>query len=135
MAIAGGVNLMLNPDFPTYYTNMTMLSPDGRCKSFDASGDGYGRGEGCGIVLLKRLDDAIRDNAPIRAVIRGSGVNSDGYTQGFTMPSSESQADLIREVYAKAGLDMSDTQFVECHVSLPFQPSRMQEQQSSLVLK
>ncbi|KAI6350677.1 hypothetical protein MCOR25_010479 [Pyricularia grisea] len=115
MAIAGGVNLMLNPDFPTYYTNMTMLSPDGRCKSFDASGDGYGRGEGCGIVLLKRLDDAIRDNAPIRAVIRGSGVNSDGYTQGFTMPSSESQADLIREVYAKAGLDMSDTQFVECH--------------------
>lgn len=119
MAVAGGVNLMLNPEFAIYLSGMTMISPEGHCKSFDASGDGYARGEGCGMVVLKRLDDAIRDNDPIRAIIRGTGVNSDGFTQGFTMPSSESQASLIREVYQKAGLDMSDTQFVECHVSSP----------------
>lgn len=117
MAVAGGVNLMLNPEFSIYLSGMTMISPEGHCKSFDASGDGYARGEGCGMVVLKRLDDAIRDNDPIRAIIRGTGVNSDGFTQGFTMPSSESQASLIREIYQKAELDMGDTQFVECHVS------------------
>ncbi|KAK2051610.1 beta-ketoacyl synthase domain-containing protein [Colletotrichum caudatum] len=115
MAVAGGVNLMLNPECGTYLSSLTMISPEGHCKSFDASGDGYGRGEGCGIVVLKRLDDALRDGDPIRAVIPGTGVNSDGFTQGFTMPSSESQAALIRDVYESAGLDMSDTQFVECH--------------------
>ncbi|KAK6206411.1 beta-ketoacyl synthase domain-containing protein [Colletotrichum tabaci] len=115
MAVAGGVNLMLNPEFSIYLSGMTMISPEGHCKSFDASGDGYARGEGCGMVVLKRLDDAIRDNDPIRAIIRGTGVNSDGFTQGFTMPSSESQASLIREIYQKAELDMGDTQFVECH--------------------
>ncbi|KAK2003339.1 beta-ketoacyl synthase domain-containing protein [Colletotrichum falcatum] len=115
MAVAGGVNLMLNPECGIYLSSLTMISPEGHCKSFDASGDGYGRGEGCGMVILKRLDDALRDGDPIRAVIRGTGVNSDGFTQGFTMPSSESQASLIRDVYQSAGLDMSDTQFVECH--------------------
>ncbi|GJC89470.1 highly reducing polyketide synthase ZEA2 [Colletotrichum liriopes] len=115
MAVAGGVNLMLNPEFSIYLSGMTMISPEGHCKSFDASGDGYARGEGCGMVVLKRLDDAIRDSDPIRAIIRGTGVNSDGFTQGFTMPSSETQASLIREIYQKAELDMSDTQFVECH--------------------
>ncbi|KAK1561623.1 LOW QUALITY PROTEIN: beta-ketoacyl synthase domain-containing protein [Colletotrichum navitas] len=115
MAVAGGVNMILNPTMLVYLNMMGMTSPEGHCKSFDASADGYSRGEGCGIVILKRLDDAIRDNDPIRAVIRGTGVNSDGYTQGFTMPSAEFQAALIREVYRKADLDMADTQLVECH--------------------
>ncbi|KAI6355122.1 hypothetical protein MCOR25_008327 [Pyricularia grisea] len=115
MAVAGGVNLMLNPDMLIFLNRMGFSSPEGRSKSFDASGDGYGRGEGCGIVVLKRLDDAIRDKDPIRAIIRGTGINSDGYTQGFTTPSTESQAALIREVYSRAGLDVADTQFFECH--------------------
>lgn len=118
MAIAGGVNLMLNPDFSIYLNNMTMSTKEGHCKSFDASGDGYSRGEGCGIVVLKRLDDAIRDGDTIRAVIRGSGVNSDGFTQGITMPSASAQAELIRDVYLAAGLDLADTQYVEAHVSI-----------------
>lgn len=117
MALAGGVNLMLNPDYPIYQNSMTMSSKEGHCKSFDASGDGYSRGEGCGVVLLKRLDRAIRDGDPIRAVIRGSGVNSDGFTQGITMPNAEAQATLIRDVYAAAGLDLGSTQYVEAHVS------------------
>lgn len=121
MAIAGGVNLMLNPDYSIYLSNMTMTSPEGHCKSFDASGDGYSRGEGCAVVVLKSLEAALRDRDPIRAVIRGSGVNADGFTQGFTMPSPTAQATLIRDVYADAGLDMSDTHYVEAHVrsSLP----------------
>ncbi|PSN64199.1 beta-ketoacyl synthase domain-containing protein [Corynespora cassiicola Philippines] len=115
MALAGGVNLMLNPDFSIYLNNMTMSTKEGHCKSFDASGDGYSRGEGCGVVVLKRLEDALRDGDPVRAVIRGSGVNSDGFTQGITMPSSEAQARLIRDVYAAAGLGLADTQYIEAH--------------------
>ncbi|TDZ14445.1 Highly reducing polyketide synthase ZEA2 [Colletotrichum orbiculare MAFF 240422] len=115
MAVAGGVNLMLNPDYSLYLNNMTMSTREGHCKSFDASGDGYARGEGCGVIVLKKLSEALRDGDPVRAVIRGSGVNADGFTQGFTMPSAAAQAALIRDVYAAAGLDMSETQYVEAH--------------------
>ena len=72
-------------------------------------------GEGCGVIILKRLDDAVRDGDTIRAVIRGSGVNSDGWTQGVTMPSSEAQAALIQYVYESQRLDYDSTQYVEFH--------------------
>lgn len=115
MAVAGGVNLILNPEMTIQLSNLGFLSPFGHCRSFDNDGDGYGRGEGCGLILIKRLADAERDGDPIRAVIRGSGINSDGWTQGITLPSVDAQAALIRDVYKNFGLDMESTQFVECH--------------------
>lgn len=82
MAITGGVGLMLTPDFTTHLANLSFLNPAGRSRAFDESAGGYGRGEGCGILILKRLDKAIADHDSIRAVIRATGANSDGYTQG-----------------------------------------------------
>lgn len=82
MAITGGVSLMLTPDFTTHLNNLTFLNPQGRSKAFDESAGGYGRGEGCGIIILKRLDKAIQNGDSIRAVIRATGANSDGFTQG-----------------------------------------------------
>ncbi|CAG8887928.1 unnamed protein product [Penicillium egyptiacum] len=114
MAITGGVSLMLTPDFTTHLNNLTFLNPEGLSKAFDESAGGYGRGEGCGIIILKRLADAIKDGDDIRAVIRGTGANSDGFTQGVTMPSFEAQAALIKHVYSSNGLDYS-TQYVEAH--------------------
>lgn len=116
MAIVGGVNAILTPGTFTALASQGFLSPDGHSKSFDASADGYGRGEGCGMVILKRLGDALADNDCIRAVIRGTGVNSDGLTQGITMPSTTAQAALIRDVYAAAGVNPADTQYAEAHV-------------------
>lgn len=117
MALAGGSNLVLTPEVSTYMGNLSFLSPGGHCRSFDEAGDGFARSEGCGVVLLKRLDMAVRDGDTIRAIIRGSGVNSDGFTPGISVPSSEAQADLIRSVYQSARLSLSSTQFVEAHVS------------------
>jgi zearalenone synthase (highly reducing iterative type I polyketide synthase) len=115
MAVAGGINLILQPEMTMQLSNLGFLSQFGHCRSFDEAGDGYGRGEGCGFVVLKRLADAERDGDPIRAVVRGSGVNSDGWTQGITLPSATAQAALIRDVYKASGLDMDSTQYVECH--------------------
>ena len=92
-----------------------MLSPTGRSYSFDHRGDGYGRGEGIAAIVLKRLSDAVRDGDTIRAVIRSSGSNQDGHTPGITQPSSAAQEALIRETYAKAGLDMARAQYFEAH--------------------
>jgi acyl transferase domain-containing protein len=92
-----------------------MLSPTGRSYSFDHRGDGYGRGEGIGAIILKRLSDAVRDGDSIRAVIRASGSNQDGHTPGITQPSSTAQQTLIRETYSKAGLDMSRARYFEAH--------------------
>jgi hypothetical protein len=94
---------------------MNMLSADSRCFSFDERGNGYARGEGVGVLILKRLSDAIRDGDTIRAVIRSTGSNHDGFTPGITQPNPKSQELLIRECYAKAGLDMSRTGFFEAH--------------------
>lgn len=91
------------------------LSPDGKCYSFDHRANGYARGEGVGSLVVKRLSDAIRDGNTIRAVIRGSGVNQDGRTAGITLPSASAQEDLIRNVYAAAGLDPKDTRMLEAH--------------------
>lgn len=117
VALVGGCNLLLNPDMFQVLTNMSFLAADGCCKSFSADGDGYGRGEGFGALILKRVSDAVRDGDPIRAVIRGTGVNQDGKTKGLTVPSADAQAGLIRSVYEKAGLEFSDTNYVEAHVS------------------
>lgn len=118
MAIAGGVGMIISPDGNMHLNNLGFLNPEGHSRAFDADANGYGRGEGCGILILKRLDKALADGDSIRAVIRATGVNSDGWTQGVTMPSSEAQAALIKYVYESHGLDYSATQYVEAHVSL-----------------
>lgn len=96
-------------------TALNFLSPDGKCFTFDARANGYGRGEGVGFVVLKKLSDALRDNDPIRAVIKATHVNQDGRTAGITLPRKMAQVDNIRSVYRQAGLDFSQTGYVECH--------------------
>ena len=118
MALVGASNLLLNPDMFMLLSNQNFLAQGGRCRSFDASGDGYGRGEGFAAVVLKSVGNAIRDGDPIRAVIRGTGVNQDGKTKGLTVPSADAQAQLIRSTYSLAGLDFKDTNYFEAHVSL-----------------
>ncbi len=115
IAIVGGVNLLWNPELFMYLSNQHFLSPDGKCKSFDESGNGYGRGEGIAALVLRRVDDAIAARDPIRAIIRGTGSNQDGHTKGFTLPSAEAQARLIRDTYSAAGLGFRDTRYVEAH--------------------
>ena len=95
-----------------------MLSETNRSHTFSSLADGYSRGEGVCAVVLKPLSAALRDGDPIRAVIRGSGVNQDGKTAGITMPSAEAQAELIKDTYNAAGLSPLDTQYVEAHVSI-----------------
>lgn len=91
-------------------------SPSGKCHTFDVKADGYIKAEAVNVVILKRLDDAVRSGDPIRAVIRGSATNSDGRTPGIASPSSEAQASAIRTAYANAGIsDLSSTTYVECH--------------------
>src|SRR5678816_2658273 len=92
-----------------------MLAPDGRCKTFDAHADGFVRGEGCGVVVLKRLSDAIADGDTIHAVIRGSAVNGDGRTNGLTAPNGLSQQAVIREALARAHVEPGEVSFVEAH--------------------
>jgi myxalamid-type polyketide synthase MxaB len=115
IALAGGVNLMMSPDSLVSLCKARMLSPDGRCKTFDASGNGYVRGEGCGVLVLKRLQDALADNDNVLAVIRGSGVNHNGRSSGLTVPSGPAQQALIREVLQNAGIEPSDVSYVEAH--------------------
>lgn len=93
---------------------MGFLSPDGLSYSFDHRANGYGRGEGFGVVVVKRLSDAVRDGDTIRAVIRGTGSNQDGNTP-LAQPSKEAQSKLIVETYQKAGLDLTLTRYVEAH--------------------
>jgi acyl transferase domain-containing protein len=95
--------------------NQGFLSPEGRCRSFDEDANGYGRGEGFGAVILKRTGDAVVDNDVIRAVVRATGTNQDGRTPGIVQPSRQAQAELIRETYQKANLDMRLTRYVEAH--------------------
>ncbi|KAG5984483.1 Type I Iterative PKS [Claviceps digitariae] len=115
IAIAAGAGMILTPSTMMPMTALNFLSPDGKCFTFDSRANGYGRGEGIGVVIMKRLSDAIRDNDTIRGVIRGSSVNQDGRTTGITLPSKEAQVANIRSVYAKAGLDFDQTAYVECH--------------------
>ena len=104
LALAGGVNVLLSPATTIAASRARMLSPDGRCKTFDAAADGYVRSEGCGILVLKRLSDAVRDGDRICAVIPGSAVNQDGASSGLTVPNGGAQQRLIAAALARAGL-------------------------------
>lgn len=115
MAITGGVNLLLTPENFINFSQATMLSPDGRCKTFDHRADGYGRGEGCGIVVLKRLETALADNDRILAVIRSSAINQDGRSTGLTAPNGLAQEQLIRQTIQQAELQPEDIDYVEAH--------------------
>lgn len=95
--------------------NLGLLSKDSRCHSFDERGNGYARGEGVGVLVIKPLADALRDGDTIRSVIRASASNQDGRTPGITQPSSEMQAQLIRDTYRDAGLNMAATRYFEAH--------------------
>jgi len=115
-AIVGGTNVILNPHMTVAMTEQNLLSPEGKCKTFDASANGYARGEGIVTIHIKKLCDAIRDNDPIRAIIRSSCLNSDGRTSGLSHPSSESHEALIRRSHTLAGFsDFSKTAMIECH--------------------
>ena len=106
---------MINPSTVHQMDAMHMLSPEGISHTFDDRANGYGRGDGIGMMIVKRLSDAIRDGDTIRAVIRGTGVNADGKTPSITQPSSAAQAELINQTYKDAGLDPSETEYCECH--------------------
>lgn len=114
-ALVAGASLVLAAETTLSLNNMKMLSPQGRSFSFDARADGYSRGEGFSVVLVKRMNDAIRDGDMIRAVVRSTGSNQDGHTPGVTQPSRDLQARLIKETYDKAGLDLNETRFFEAH--------------------
>ncbi len=115
MALAGGVNLILSPELTITFSQARMMSTDGRCRTFDASTEGYGRGEGAGIVLLKRLSDAVRDKDNIIGVIKGSAVNQDGRSNGITAPNSLSQQAVINEALDNAGLAPDQVNYIETH--------------------
>lgn len=119
MACVAGANLMLTPEQFIVESNLHMLSPTGHSRMWDADADGYARGEGIAAIFIKPLSQALKDGDVIQAVIRETGVNSDGRTQGITMPNPEAQTALIRETYRRAGLDSRDPkdrcQYFEAH--------------------
>ncbi len=117
LALTSGVNLILSPDMSLAFAKAGMLSPDGRSKGFDASANGYVRGEGCGVVVLKRLSDAIRDDDHVLAVVRGSAINQDGASSGLTVPNGSSQEAVIRKALSSAGLEAQDVTYIEAHGS------------------
>tara|TARA_R110002020_G_scaffold316899_2_gene532290 strand:- start:62062 stop:68664 length:6603 start_codon:yes stop_codon:yes gene_type:complete len=115
LALAGGVNIISEPETMVALSKAGMLAPDGRCKAFDSSADGFSRGEGCGLIAIKRLADAERDNDRIFAVIRGSALNQDGRSAGLTVPSRSAQEALIAAALANAGVSPQDIDYVEAH--------------------
>ncbi|WP_158750016.1 SDR family NAD(P)-dependent oxidoreductase [Acidobacterium sp. S8] len=115
MALAGGVNLILAPEYSIAFAEANMLSPLGVCRTFDEAADGFVRGEGCGVILLKRLRDAEADGDRILAVIRGSAINQDGATSGLTVPNGHAQQELLRAAYANAGVEAWQVGYVESH--------------------
>ncbi|BBZ40527.1 type I polyketide synthase [Mycobacterium conspicuum] len=115
LALAGGVNMLLTPATMITFSRAHMLAPDGRCKTFDAAADGYVRGEGCGVIVVKRLADAIRDGDRIRAVIRGSAVNQDGASGGLTVPNGVAQQKVIAAALQCADVAPGDVGYLEAH--------------------
>ncbi|ETS73046.1 hypothetical protein PFICI_15221 [Pestalotiopsis fici W106-1] len=115
MAVVGGSNLILHPGSSMSLSNLGLTGPGGKSFSFDEKAQGYGRGEGVACIVLKPLEDALRDGDPIRAVIRETGMNQDGRTQTITTPSPEAQQQLITSCYERAGLNPRDTTYVEAH--------------------
>ncbi|GAC1671278.1 MAG: hypothetical protein PVS3B1_10540 [Ktedonobacteraceae bacterium] len=117
LALAGGVNIILTPELTITFSQARMMSSDGHCKTFDEAADGYVRGEGCGLVLLKPLADARRDGDTILALIRGSAVNQDGRSNGITAPNGPSQEAVIRQALQNARVAPEQISFVETHGS------------------
>ncbi len=115
VAVAGGVSLVLSPEMAIGLSKWGFMAGDGRCKTFDANADGFVRGEGCGVVVLKRLSDALADGDRVHAVIRGSAVNQDGRSAVLTAPSGPSQEAVIRRALAMGGVDPSEVSYVEAH--------------------
>src|SRR5690606_3440857 len=115
VALCGGVNVMCSPETTIALSKAHMLAPDGRCKTFDASADGFSRGEGCGVLVLKRLADALADRDRVLAVIRGTAVNQDGRSGGLTVPNGPAQEAVIRAALADAGVAPGDIGYVEAH--------------------
>ncbi len=115
MALAGGVNVITTPDNGIVFSKSRMLAADGRCKTFDADADGFGRGEGCGIVVLKRLSDAVADNDRILAIIPGTAVNQDGPSSGLTAPNGPAQEAVLRAALTRAGLEPREIDYIEAH--------------------
>ncbi|QWR77834.1 amino acid adenylation domain-containing protein [Candidatus Magnetomonas plexicatena] len=117
MALAGGVHLNLTPEGFIGFCKIKILSPDGRCRSFDAQADGMSKGEGCGIVVLKRLSDAISHGDRVIAVIKGSAMNQDGRSNGLTAPNGLAQEKVMRKALEKAAIEPSDVGYIEAHGS------------------
>nr|VFJ43891.1 MAG: Ketoacyl-synthetase C-terminal extension [Candidatus Kentron sp. FW] len=115
LALAGGVNLNILPETTVFCSRVQALSPDGRCKTFDAGANGFVRGEGCGIVVLKRLSRAVADKDNILAVIRGSAVNHDGPSSGFTVPNQQAQEKLLQWALQDAGVAPDEVSYIEAH--------------------
>jgi acyl transferase domain-containing protein/surfactin synthase thioesterase subunit len=115
LALAGGANLLLCPEVTLIFSQANMMAPDGRCKTFDARANGYVRAEGCGVVVLKRLTDAVRDGDRIFATIRGTAINQDGRSNGITAPNGLAQEDVIRRALVNAMAHPSEIGYVELH--------------------
>jgi acyl transferase domain-containing protein/NADPH:quinone reductase-like Zn-dependent oxidoreductase/SAM-dependent methyltransferase/acyl carrier protein/short-subunit dehydrogenase len=114
-ALAGGVTVIITPGGFIGFSQASMLSPEGQCKAFDAAANGFVRGEGAGMLLLKRLSRALADGDPIQGVIIGTALNQDGHTNGISLPSAEAQAKLVIEACANAGVSPAHIGFVEAH--------------------
>jgi phthiocerol/phenolphthiocerol synthesis type-I polyketide synthase C len=115
LALAGGANVVLSPKLSVNFDKAGVMAADGKCKTFDANADGYVRGEGAGIVVLKPLNQALADGDPIYSVIRGSATNQDGRTNGLMAPSPQSQEAVLAEAYRRADLSPGLVQYVEAH--------------------
>lgn len=115
LAVAAGVNVMLDPAFHVFYAKAGLSAPDGRCKTFSAAANGIGRAEGAGVVVLKRLQDALADGDPLYAVIRGGAVNHDGRSNGLTQPNRWAQEQLLRRAFDHAAIDRQALQYIELH--------------------
>ncbi|MEM7307341.1 MAG: SDR family NAD(P)-dependent oxidoreductase [Planctomycetota bacterium] len=115
VALAGGVNLLLEPESTVNFAKARMLAPDGRIKAYDARADGFVRGEGCGVVVLKRLSDAIADGDDVWAVLRGSAVNQDGASSGLTAPNGTSQRAVLRAALEGSGVEPRQVGLIEGH--------------------
>ena len=115
MALAGGVNVVLSPPVSRFMMDVGMLSPTGECRPFDASANGYVRGEGCGVVVLKRLSEAEADGDRIWAVIRGSAINQNGASAGLTVPNGPAQERVMEDAVAQAGVSPSNVDYLEAH--------------------
>jgi acyl transferase domain-containing protein len=115
MALVGGVQLILSPEFMISFTKTQSFSPSGRCKTFDAEADGFILGEGCGVVILKRLSDAVANRDNILALIRSSGVNHDGPSSALTVPNESAQEALVRQVLNRAKVTPAEVSYIETH--------------------